>query len=155
MTSLGQHSLTCTEEIMQPSPLRQRLRRGENKEPSTWQTEAALEMLHNQNAFPLFGKQKWRGEWGHTALWGGGGQGSISEGTALLRGYDFLHMWPREPATHSLSSVRTPAFCYFTISRKRKSKWPHLCAKTTSFSEAVEDRSLWVQSRALHLDLQK
>lgn len=28
VTSLGQHSLTCNEEIMQPSPLRQRLRRG-------------------------------------------------------------------------------------------------------------------------------
>lgn len=34
VTFLGQHSFTCNEEIMLPSPLRQRL----NKEPSTWQT---------------------------------------------------------------------------------------------------------------------
>lgn len=42
---------------------------------------------------------------GSHSLMGRRGQGSISEGTALIRGCDFLHMWPRELTTHLLSSV--------------------------------------------------
>lgn len=40
---------------------------------------------------------------GSHSLVGRRGQGSISEGTALLQGCGFLCMWPREPTTHSLS----------------------------------------------------
>lgn len=145
MTFLGQHSFTCSEEIIPLSPLRQRLGRGANKEPSTWQTEAALEMLHNQNAFPPLWKaemegecQEGRGEWGHSLA-------GRRERTAFLRVQPFLGAGtffiggPGSPLlTHSLSSVRARVLCYFMITRKRRSKCPCLCAETSSFSRVLE-----------------
>lgn len=71
------------------------------------------------------------------------GEDSISEGTALLGGWDFLHRWPREPTTHSLTQ-QCASTCFVLLHDYQETKVKMSLPLCRDLQLLQGARSMWV-----------